>query len=227
MRYVAILDTETTSLEPPPVGQVIEVAAMLYDVKVAQPVASFSSLIRAASNEAEHVNGIPPAMLAEARESDEVWRAVKWAIGPAEAVIAHRAEFDQQFVPDLGKPWVCSKVDLEYPGRLRGDHLVQLALGLGLGVASAHRAMADVDTLARVLTRLAERGVDLEAMIVRGMRPKALFYALVSYENRQVAKDHGFLWNEAKHGKNWYRQMPPEDVEALPFRVRLVQQRGS
>lgn len=223
MKYVAILDTETTSLEPPPAGQAIEVAVMLYDVQIAQPVASFASLIRSGSNEAEHINGIPAAMLVDAREADEVWRAVRWVVEPAEALIAHRAEFDQQFVPDLEKPWVCSKVDLEYPGRLRGDHLVQLALGLGLGVASAHRAMADVDTLARILTRLAEKGVDLEAMIVRGMRPKVLFYAMVSYEMRQVAKDHGFLWNEAKHGKNWYRHMPPEDAEALPFRVRRVQ----
>jgi DNA polymerase-3 subunit epsilon len=222
IRQIAILDTETTSLEPPPVGKIIEVAVMLYDVKFAQPVASFASLIQADSNEAEPINGIPAGMLGAARTADFVWRAVQWLIEPATVIIAHRAEFDRQFCPDLGKPWICSKTDIRWGDRVRGDHLVQLALGLGLGVASAHRAMADVDTLARILTRVAEKGGDLEAMIVRAMRPKKLFYAQVSYERRQIAKDHGFLWDEAKHGKNWYRYMPPEDTGELPFPVRLV-----
>jgi DNA polymerase-3 subunit epsilon len=221
VRFAAILDTETTGLDVA-TSKTIEVAVVLFDVKRAQPVASFASLIRADSNEAAYINGIPPEMLAEANEPDIVWRAVHWLIKPAQVVIAHRAEFDRQFVPDLGRPWVCSKTDIQWPGRMRGDSLVQLALGLGLGVASAHRAMADVDTLTRILTRVAEKGVDLEAMILHAMRPKALFYAMVPYEKRQVAKDHGFLWNESKHGKNWYRHMPPEDTKDLPFPVRQV-----
>ena len=223
IKYAAILDTETTSLEPPPAGKTIEVAVMLYDVKRAQPVSSFASLIRADSNEAENVNGIPAAMLTEqARDPDEVWRCVKWLIAPADVIVAHRAEFDRQFCPDLGKPWACSKTDIKWPGQMRGDSLVQLALKLGLGVASAHRAMADVDTLARILTRVVERGCDLEALLLHALRPKVLYYAQVSYEKRQLAKDNGFLWNEQLHGKNWYRYMPPEDTKDLPFPVRTV-----
>jgi len=223
VRYAAIIDTETGGLDPLK-HPCVEVAVMLFDVRRAQPVASFASLIRSTSNEAEFVNGIPLEMLAEALESDLVWRAVRWLIEPAQVIIAHRAEFDRQFVPDLGKPWVCSKTDIRWGDQMRGDHLVQLALAVGVGVVTAHRAMADVDTLARIMMRIAERGtVDLEEMIVRAMRPKTLFYALVPYEKRQIAKDHGFLWDETKHGKNWYRYMPPEDVGALPFSVRAQQ----
>jgi DNA polymerase-3 subunit epsilon len=222
IRYAGLLDTETTGL--PPDGKVIEVAAMLYDVKLAQPVASYASLIRADGNAAEAINGIPGAMLADAPEADVVWRCVKWLLGPAQVVIAHRAEFDRQFVPDLGKPWICSKVDISWPGQMRGDHLVQLALALGLGVASAHRAMADVDTLARILTRVEERGADLEALLLHASRPKVLYYATVSFDDRQLAKDHGFLWNPEKYGKNWYRFMPPEDIGKLPFPVKTAPQ---
>ena len=89
-------------------------------------------------------------------------------------MVAHRAEFDQGFVQksldalespdsydvledwDPSKPWVCTKSDIEWPSKLRGDSLVQLAFGLGLGVASAHRAASDVDTMARCLTRARE-----------------------------------------------------------------------
>ena len=218
IRHVALLDTETTGLDRQ-TDRCIEVAVMLYDLEHAQPVASYASLIRGAeSNAAQSANGIPPAMLPRAQEPDVVWRAVKWIIDPASVIIAHRAEFDRQFVPELGKPWVCSKVDLKWPGRMRGDHLVQLALGLGLGVASAHRAMADVDTLARILTRVAEKGHSLEQLILQALRPKLRYVSLAPFEQREIVKAHGFMWDAER--KQWWRDMPPEDVEELPFPVR-------
>lgn len=221
IRYVALLDTETTSLEPPPVGKTVEVAVMLFDVQHAQAVMSFASLIKGDSNEAHAINGIPPTMLPEAREADRVWSAVKWVIEPAQVVIAHNSAFDEQFCPDFGKPWVCSEGDITWPGSTkggRGGSLAHLALSLGLGVASAHRAMADVDTLARILTRLAEKGHDLEALIRHGMRPKAMFHSLASYDERETVKQNGFRWDPAK--KIWWRRMAIEDTKGLPFRVR-------
>jgi DNA polymerase-3 subunit epsilon len=219
IRWIGILDTETTALDPAK-GRCIEVAVMLYDVKHAQPAASFASLIRGSeTNEAEPINGIPGTMLPEAREADEVWRCVRWLLKPAQALLAHRAEFDRQFVPDLGLPWVCSKSDVKWGDR-RGDHLVQLALSLGLGVASAHRAMADVDTLARILTRVAEKGQDLSQLLQHAMRPKKRFYSLAPFEERETVKAHGFLWSPEK--KVWWRDMPSEDTATLPFGVRAV-----
>jgi DNA polymerase-3 subunit epsilon len=225
IRFIGILDTETSGTDPA-IHKTIEIAAMLYDIKLAQPIASYASLIRGDSNEAEHVNGIPVELLAQAQDPDLVWRAVGWLLGPAQVVLAHKAEFDRQFVHESirnTKPFVCSKTDIQWPGRMRGDSLVQLALALGLGVASAHRAMADVDTLARILTRVAERGANLEEIILRALRPKVLYFAVVSYDDRQIAKDHGFSWDVQKYGKNWYRFMPPEDTKELPFPVRTAQ----
>jgi len=225
IRRACILDTETTALDPAQ-AQCIEVAVCLYDLEHAQPISSFASLIRIDGNDewgmpanpAEHINGIKPAMLKDARPADEVWRAVKWMIASADVIVAHRAEFDRKFVPDFQKPWACSKIDIQWPDRARGDSLVQLALGLGLGVASAHRAMADVDTLARIFTRVAEKGHSLEAMLVRAMRPKVKYVSLAPFEEREIVKSHGFLWEPS--AKEWYRFMPPEDVGELPFKVR-------
>jgi DNA polymerase-3 subunit epsilon len=220
VRYIAILDTETTGTDPS-THTTVEVAVMLFDLKHAQPSASFASLIKGpAQNEAAAINNIPPEMIPEAREPDMVWRAVNWIIEPAEVVVAHNAEFDKQFCPDFGKPWACSENDFKWPGRARGGNLVGLALSLGLGVASAHRAMADVDTLARVLTRLGELGHDLEALVTHAMRPKQKFKAILPYELRQEAKDAGFRWDGDT--KTWWRVMAPEDTKELPFKVKVI-----
>ena len=133
----------------------------------------------------------------------------------------------------LGRPWVCTKSDFEWPNKLRGDSLVQLALGLGLGVASAHRAMADVDTTARCLTRVAEilharereeiepcmvGTVDiLEPLFRRAMRPKVRVVALVPFEQKDLAKQAGFFWEPSR--REWYRMMPQEDIDKLNFRA--------
>lgn len=223
IRYVALLDTECTGLDPAR-DRTIEVAVMLFDLQHAQPVASFASLIKGeADNAAFPVNGIPAAMLPEAREPERVWAAVRWIIEPARVVLAHHADFDRQFTPDLGKPWVCSEEDIKWPGSQkggRGGSLAHLALSLGLGVASAHRAMVDVDTLARILTRLAEKGHDLSELIRFGMRPKAMFHSLAPYEERETVKQHGFRWEPST--KTWWRRMAIDDAGALPFKVRQV-----
>jgi DNA polymerase-3 subunit epsilon len=221
IRYAALIDTETTGMNPD-VDRTIEVAVALFDVKHAQPVASFASLIRGpAENEAQSANGIPAAMLPEAREADRVWSAVGWIIEPAQIIVAHNASFDQQFTPDLGRPWICSEEDITWPGSTkggRGGSLAHLALSLGLGVAHAHRAMSDVDTLSRILTRLAEKGHDLEAMLVHAMRPKAMFHSLAPFEMKDVVKSHGFRWSPEE--KIWWRRMAIEDAKDLPFKVR-------
>jgi DNA polymerase III epsilon subunit-like protein len=220
MRRALLLDTETQGLDPKQ-HSVIEVAVMLYDLERGCSLESYASLLEAHSNEAEGVNKIPVGALLEANTATEVWQAVADMRMLANCVVAHNAEFDRKFVEaaraNVPGPWVCTKTDFSWPGGLRGESLVQLALGLGLGVASAHRAMTDVDTMARVLTRLHETGHSLPQMFRRAARPKRRFVALVSYDSREVAKRAGFQWNDQT--REWWRMMPPEDAEALMFRV--------
>jgi DNA polymerase III subunit epsilon len=225
IRFCALLDTETTGLDPFK-DRAIEVAVTLFDVVRAQPVASFASLIRnEAKNEAQEANGIIPEMLPEAREAERVWAAVRWVIEPAQIIIAHNAEFDRKFVPEelQQRTWVCSENDIAWPGSKkggRGGSLAHLALSLGLGVAHAHRAMSDVDTLSRIFTRLAEKGHDLQAMLKHAMRPKAMFHSLASYEERETVKQHGFRWDPER--KIWWRRMPIDDAAKLPFKTVSV-----
>lgn len=218
---IAILDTETTGLDDDAVA--IEVAVMLYDLAHASPVSTFASVIRAGSNPAETLNHIPEGVVRDAPPPRDVWPEVERLVAEGEAVLAHNAEFDRRFVPPTiaARRWVCTMEDLQWPRGAPGDGLVKLALAHGLGVATAHRALADVEMLARLLTRVAELGVDLEAFVRRGLRPKATYQACVSYDDREQAKALGFKWEPAT--KRWLRRVARDDVAALPFPVREVQ----
>ena len=224
MKRVLILDTEATGLDPK-VDAVIEVACILYSIEHATVIESYSSLIRATDNAAEAINRIPPAALVGAEHPDAVWARVMVLTDTADAIVAHNAEFDRGFVRDRLRdalPWVCSRSDLTWPKQTKpGPSLVSLALEHDLGVATAHRALADCDLIARLFTRAAELGADLRAMLARGMRPKAEFIALVSFDDKDKAKAAGFQWDAQR--KQWKRRMAVEDAAALPFRTQQVQ----
>jgi DNA polymerase-3 subunit epsilon len=223
MRNVLILDTETTGLDPD-TDHVIEVGAILYSVEHGAVIESFASLVRSENNAAEAINRIPATTLRVAPVKDYVIERVIELADEADALVAHRAEFDKSFLVPLsasflGYNWICSKFDIKWPKQTReGSSLVPLALEHDLGVAYAHRALADCDLIARLFTRSRELGADLNAMLTRAMRPKATFVAQVSYDDRQLAKDAGFQWNGDT--RLWTKRCFIDDASALPFRVR-------
>lgn len=222
MKNVTILDTETQGLDPA-VDQAIEVAAILYSVEHATVLAAYSTLLHAEGNPCEAINRIPAAALRTAPgRADGPWAPVFDFAGRSDAILAHNADFDRGFVPSElrdAKPWICTQRDIEWPRHAKANpSLVAVALEHDLGVAAAHRALADCDLIARLLTRARELGADLDAMLARGLRPKGDFIALVSFEEKDKAKAAGFTWNPA--ARQWQRRMAIEDAAALPFRTR-------
>lgn len=219
MPYILLLDTETTN--KPPTGKVIEIAVCLYDISHASPVISYASLLRCdAKNEAQEINRIDQKLLPNAPDPDDVWPFVQSLAEQSIAIVAHSAHFDKQFVPESVRnvvPWVCSKTDIKWPEGKMGEHLTHLALSYNLGIVSAHRAAADVDTLARIFSRVAEMGHALEPLIKQALRPKKRYVAVAPFNMKDTIKSHGFMWDEPH--RQWWRMMPPEDIEALPFRV--------
>ena len=140
-------------------------------------------------------------------------------------VVAHNAAFDAQWFDDKRLPiirgnnnqplqWLCSMADMTWPQQARpGESLINLALDHGIGVSSAHRALTDCQLLAELFSRLSTD--ELTDLITQSLRPKAVFKAEVSYDNRHLAKEAGFRWNPDH--KVWTRRMAIEDVAHLPF----------
>jgi len=218
---ILVLDVETSGLDAAK-DRVIEVAAAVYSLEHRAMVRARSWLIAGETNEAESVNGIPPALLSKGIDFDVVSRSIREiASRECQAIVAHSADFDRKwFSPDVqALPWVCSMRDLTWPRSATSKSLVALALAHGVGVSAAHRALDDVMTLVRVFERAQELGADVPAMIASALRPKVRVVSLAPFEDRERVKAAGFEWNAAK--REWWRKMPAEDVAALPFAVRV------
>lgn len=215
-----VLDFETSGLEPER-HQIVEAAGAIYDVERATMLCAHSTLVGASENEAEHVNGIPLAALIDAPPLEE---ALAWLVKAAalvEFIVAHNAEFDRRFAPHElrdARQWLCS-IDFDWPRPYaRGRRtLVHVALALGLGVASAHRAHDDVTLLVRCIERSAELGADVAEMVRRAALPRVVVQAQVPRRLGHMAKKYGFQW-EGDSGR-WTKRIIPGEETALPFPV--------
>ena len=72
---------------------------------------------------------------------------------------------------------------------------MHLVLAHGVGVLDAHRALTDVETLSRLLTRVHEMGHPLPALIERAMRPRVKLQSLQPFEENDKAQAAGFAWD--------------------------------
>lgn len=225
MKTIAILDTETTGLNPE-TDACIEVAVVLYSVEHAAPIRSFASLIDERANAAEEINRIPVALLQSGRcpVAAKVWPHVLAMVQHADAIGAHRADFDRSFVHESvrnARIWLCSKFDIEWPRGSPGDSLVPLALAHGVGVVSAHRAMTDVDILTRLFMRVHEMGANVPAMLARAALPRVNVLSLAPFEQKDEVKAHGFGFNGET--RQWTRRCIKGEVPAFPFKTREVE----
>ena len=140
----------------------------------------------------------------------------------SDVIVAHNAEFDMQWfglnkLPQIEKKWICSMDDITWPDdrQLKTRPSVRdLALAYGVPVWNAHRALTDCIYLAEVFKRC----IDLEKLLIRALEPKVLVRAEISYEERHLAKNSGFRWNDAIKGA-WSRKMSRRDMEKLEFPV--------
>ena len=221
-----IIDTETNGLGD--TAQVIEVGAILYSIENQCVLQELATLLPALVNEAEPINRIKAGALTEIEEPRSVSFALELLFAMSKAAdvyVAHNAEFDSKkmigdsrFLPLASLPWLCTMADFKWPLATREQgSLINIALDHGVGVASAHRALTDC----RLIAALFDRMDDLQSMFRVAMRPKGLFQALVSYEDRELAKQAGFRWYP--ESKRWMRSMAVVDAQALPFRVSQIE----
>ena len=188
-------------------------------------LAQQSFLLPVENNKAEKINKIPYEIT---RLPQPLFEAIKYfesLVQFSDLIVAHNAEFDKKWfglnkLPEIEKKWICSMDDISWPDdrQLKSRPSVRdLALAYGVPVWSAHRALTDCIYIAEVFKRCSE----LEHLLIRALEPKALLRAEISYEQRYLAKNAGFRWNDAIKGA-WSRKMSRRDAQKLEFPVHEV-----
>ena len=221
VRTLLIVDTETTGLDPQ-LDHCLEVGVILFDVPSRQLLAQQSFLLPVETNAAEAINRIP----ASATNLPQPWRPalsyLRSLLDAADVLVAHNAAFDRQWfgrghLPATDKRWLCSMEDVRWPAgrQLRSRPSVRdLALAYEIPVWAAHRALTDCIYLAEVFRRCE----DLEQLLERGLEPRQPMRAQVSYDDRHLARDAGFRWNEPVKGA-WARRLSEREARDLDFPV--------
>ena len=221
---ILILDTETSGLDPA-AHACLEVGAILFDVASRSVLAQQSFLLPVDTNAAEAINRIPAAVTRLPQPWSEGLRWFQHLAEAADVLVAHNAAFDRQWfgrgaLPPLERPWLCSMEDIRWPAdrQLRSRPSVRdLALAYGVPVWAAHRALTDCIYLAEVFARCD----DLETLLIRGLEPRRLVRARVSFEERHQAKEAGFRWNDPIKGA-WTRRLSERECSELTFPVVAV-----
>lgn len=147
----------------------------------------------------------------------------------SDCLVSHNAEFDSSWInvqkwvqSEKEIPWVCTQEDFSWPlEHTPGMSLITLALAHGIGVGVAHRALHDCQLIAELFNLMPLYGCNLRDMFTKALRPKSLYVAQVSYEDKDLAKERGFKWS--RNIKNaWARRMADEDIVNLPFSVMRI-----
>ncbi len=223
-QMLLIIDTETTGLTPKS-DRCLEVGAILFNVPTRAVLSQHSFLIPVESNAAERINGIP----AEVTQLDQPWEKgldyLKSLIDSADLLVAHNAGFDRQWfgispLPEVSKRWLCTMEDISWPTELSlkpRPSVRDLALAYGVPVWSVHRALSDCIYIAEIFRKCEK----LEVLISNGLEPRQLMRAQVSYEQRHLAKEAGFKWNDPVQGA-WTRRLSAREAASLEFPVVVL-----
>lgn len=224
---VTLLDVETTGLDPN-THEVIEVAALLYDTDTQCVLQQVSTLLPFKENPAEHINGISrwsARKVCENLKRTALASIANMVYGPHYAT-AFNSEFDRGFIqvnlpgllpPESETPWFDSML-LPWQHHKTQPSLIDLCIAYHIPVVSAHRALDDCRLLAALLDKLP----DVDEAIAYALKPRVIVKALVSYDDRQIAKDAGFAWDRLVP-KAWAKRVVRGEEMDLPFEIVEVE----
>ena len=221
---ILILDTETSGLDEHK-NEIIEVGCILFHLASKSVLSQLSFLLPVNENEAQFVNGIDPVITKISQPWEESINLFMKLVESSDLIIAHNAEFDKKWfgkgrLPKINKKWVCSLEDINWSFKKSlkmRPSVTDLALSFDIPVWKLHRALSDCFYLSEVFKKC----VNLEEMLIKASVPRSLYKAIVSYEDRALAKKAGFLWNGPVNGA-WARKLTEEELIELDFKVERI-----
>lgn len=222
LRTAAVLDTETTSLDPA-TGAIIELAIcpVTFDARgrivAIGPVHDWlEDPGHPLPDEIVVLTGLTDADLVGQRIDDAAALAI---LSHADLLIAHNSAFDavwieRRYPAIAGKPWCCSLKDIDW--RALGFESRQLGALLGevAGFFNArHRADADVAALVALLAAMLPSGrTACSEMILSAQRPTVRITADgAPFEVKDRLKGRGYRWDQ--QARRWWKEVASHAVD--------------
>jgi len=221
---VLILDTETTGLDENN-DEVIEIGCILFNVPFNAVLSQLSFLLPVEKNAAEFINGISADVSNVMQPWKEGIQFFLKLVEDCDFIVAHNAAFDKKWfgkgnLPSLDKKWICSLDDINWSFKENiksRPSVADLALGFNIPVWNLHRALSDCYYISEVF----KKTDNLEDVLLKATEPKYLYKAIVSYEDRSLAKNAGFRWNSPVQGA-WTRKLSETEATELDFKVEIL-----
>ena len=221
---ILILDTKTTGLDENK-DEIIEVGCILFNVNSKSVLSQVSFLFPVSSNGAEHINGISAEVTNIKQPWEDGLNFFLKLVDCSDLIVAHNVEFDKKWfgkgrLPKLEKKWICSLEDINWSFQKNLKNrpsVTDLALSFSIPVWRLHRALSDCFYISEVFKKCE----NLEELLIKATEPRILYKALVSYEDRLLAKKAGFLWNNPAKGA-WAKKLTVEEANSLDFKVQLL-----
>lgn len=228
------IDCETTGLDTAN-DQVIELGAVFWDTEKQVPLDIFNKLVLP---RAEKLPLTPEITKLTGITTEQLER---YGIGFMEAyqqlnsmmaeyipeyVLAHNGEnFDKPLIMKelmrggetpqycvLGRiPWIDTRCDLPFEEEPQSRRLNHLALDQGFINPFQHRAVFDVLTMMKVMSKY-----DFQEIVKLSQVPWVVTRALVDYDDRQKAKDLRYSWEmlgDIKYPKAWVKKIRANQLE--------------
>ncbi len=172
---ILIIDTETTGLSPDKGAKLIEIGAILYNVKHKTILQNFSTLLPCDENPVESINHISAESTRCKMPIRHIMPHLVELCDYAEVLIAHNAQFDIKFMDTFNdrlkfseRKWICTKNDFKWPVQLYRNRLQDICAAMGIPYLEAHRALGDCNLLAQCFNKVD----DLEFRLITAMQNK-------------------------------------------------------
>ncbi len=224
LESVLIIDTETTGLDESN-SEVIEIGCILFNVPFKSVLSQLSFLLPVKKNDAEYINHIPAALSKIPQPWNEGMQFFLRLVDSCDFIVAHNSSFDKKWfgkgnLPILEKKWICSLEDINWSFKKNlksRPSVTDLALAFNIPVWNLHRALSDCYYISEVFKKVE----NLENILLKATEPKYLYRAIVSYEDRSLAKNAGFRWNSPVQGA-WTRKLSETEAIELDFKVEIL-----
>lgn len=221
VRVVAIVDTETTGLDPN-FDKLVEIAIQRLSVN---SLGQIVEVERPRSWREDPAIPMPPRLTLLTGLTDEDLAgcafdadAITLLLGDADIIIAHNAAFDRPFIdlrfPSLrNKAWGCSLSQLDwlllgFDGRALGHLLFQAGWYF-----QGHRAENDVLALSTLLGIAAPDGrAIMSHLLERCDRPSFRVSAVgAPFDTKDLLKGRGYRWDTDR--RHWWREIDEDDIQ--------------